>query len=116
MKLISQTAAANGVRAWFVWQPVPTYGYDLRYHPFAGPTFGRHWHSGYGYRRMAEVARNKWEATFLWCADLQEGKHEPLYVDQVHYTGRMSALVASCILDLMLEGGLRLSANADAAG
>ena len=43
---------------------------------------------------------------FLWCADMQESLAEPLYVDKVHYTARMSALVASTISGELVARGL----------
>ena len=26
---------------------------------------------------------------FIWCADIQKGLKEPLYVDQVHYSAKL---------------------------
>src|SRR5262249_42646762 len=71
-----------GVVPSFAWQPVPTYKYDLRWHPFAGQGFFSHTRSQHGYPAMAAAVR----ATppgghFLWLADMQEHAREALYVD-----------------------------------
>jgi hypothetical protein len=34
---------------------------------------------------------------FLWLADIQQDLKEPLYVDQVHYTGAKSQRIAEAI-------------------
>jgi hypothetical protein len=47
------------------------------------------------------VARTPLGANFLWCADIQEGVNEALYVDAVHYTASFSETVASCISRLL---------------
>ena len=43
---------------------------------------------------------------FVWCADIQESLQEPLYVDKVHYTARMSNLLATTIGDALVERDL----------
>ena len=45
-----------------------------------------------------EVDKRKPEK-FLWCADIQNDIHEPLYVDNVHYSSKMIDMVAACITD-----------------
>ena len=95
---IEALAAQAGVRPLFVWQPVPTYKYDLRLHPFASDGFGHHTYSIFGYPLMATYVRDHpIGPNFLWCADLQIGATEPLYVDKVHYSAKLSELVAGCI-------------------
>ena len=42
-------------------------------------------------------------STLLWCADFQETLTEPLYVDAVHYTERMSERLARHIAQLLAE-------------
>src|SRR5206468_4255584 len=98
-RLIDGGAQAFGVVAAFVWQPVPTYKYDLHYHVRPGP-FGKHEYSRYGYPRVAVLrGREPLGRNFLWCADIQEAATEPLYVDQVHYAPVMSEKIAACIVD-----------------
>ncbi len=102
-KLIEGAAGAAGVRAVFVWQPVPTYKYDLKYHTFKG-TFGRTEYARFGYPRMADYTRtHPLGANFIWCADMQEDLHELLYVDQVHYAPSMSQRIAGCIADSLQQ-------------
>jgi hypothetical protein len=60
-----------------------------------------------GYRSMEAMrSRNVLGRNFLWCADIQESRSEPLYVDQVHYTGAFSKAVAGCIAELIRGRGL----------
>jgi len=93
----------------FVWQPIPLYKYDLSYHLFAKADFGSNRFARYGYAEAARrVESQPPGANFIWCADLQEGLKEPLYVDKVHYTARMSRLLASTIGAELVERGLVL--------
>lgn len=110
-KMIEAVAAANGVTSVFVWQPAPTYKYDLKYHLFYQNNqrrgFFKHTYSKFGYPHVAELAkRNLWGENFLWCADIQDGVKEPLYVDMLHYTHKLTKGLASCISHLMKEKGL----------
>lgn len=101
-KAIRQTAASRGVKALFVWQPVPTYKYDLKYHPL--------WNESYkdpflksGYAEMAKsLQAGTPEDDLLWCADMQEDMKEPLYIDKLHYSSKMSKKVAQYIADYMV--------------
>ena len=99
-EIIEKTAAAHGVDVLFVLQPTPTYKYDRSYHTFKGKSFGGHERSGKGYPLMLEyVEANPQGDEFLWCADIQDGVHELLYVDKMHYSPGMSHRVARCIAD-----------------
>ena len=94
-KLITSAAHAFGVKCIFVWQPVPTFKYDERYHPFGdeGHIFSRH-----GYSAMEKDMRSsRQDKNFLWCADIQEHVKEQLYVDGVHYSAKLTALLSQCI-------------------
>ena len=84
------------MRPIFVWQPVPTYAYDLRLHSYSG-SFGSHERSRQGYPHMAEYVRtHSLGDNFAWCVDIQGGS-EPLYVDEVHYGPVLAERVAACI-------------------
>jgi hypothetical protein len=97
--IIEALAASRAVEVAFVWQPVPTYGYDLRHHVYDGQ-FGRHELSRVGYPLMrTRVAGGEVGENFYWCADLQQGAETLLYVDLVHYSPAFSADVAGCIAD-----------------
>lgn len=96
-RLIEGLARAYAVRPVFVWQPVPTYAYDLRLHTYTG-SFGPHEHSRHGYPRMAQyVHEHSLGPDFVWCADIQEGAREPLYVDEVHYGPALAERLAACV-------------------
>jgi hypothetical protein len=106
-KLIETVAAGYGAKAVFAWQPIPLYKYDLKYHLFATGDFGTNFFARYGYsyieRRVQEKPAGE---NFLWCADIQESLAEPLYVDKVHYTAKMSRLIAATIGAQIVERGL----------
>jgi hypothetical protein len=102
--MVEAVAVANKVKTLFVWQPVPMYKYDTRYHPFAARRWGQYALVKYGYPEMAEfVRRNPPGDNFLWCADMQEKLTEPLYVDATHYSGKMSRMVAQEISAFIKE-------------
>ena len=101
-KLIEAVTAVYGVRSVFVWQPIAPYKYDLNYHLLVGDGFDNLYSSGYRY--MEELIKKKpLGDNFLWCADMQERLQEPLYVDRVHYSGKMSEMLAATIANLLLE-------------
>jgi hypothetical protein len=103
---IEARAAAATVPVAMVWQPVPTYGYDLRHHVVDG-NFGPHELTRTGYPRMHErLQKDPVGENFFWCAEIQRGLTELLYVDKVHYSPAMSARVAQCIVDNLVERGL----------
>jgi hypothetical protein len=114
--LIEAIARSHDVTVAFVWQPIPLYKYDLSYHLFANADFGSNFFARYGYAEVARrVAAQPPGADFLWCADIQESLKEPLYVDKVHYTARMSRLLASTIGSGLVERGLVPVLSAPAA-
>jgi hypothetical protein len=121
-KMVELLAAGYGVRPIFVWQPVPTYQYDLRYHLLSsGYTSGNPsnqpddyalkenlWHQGRlgpsvmgvadGYKIMDNLrGQGKLGSDVLWLADMQQDKHENLYVDAVHYNAAFSKEIAERI-------------------
>ncbi len=103
-RMIEGMANANGIKTVFVWQPVPTYKFDLKFHPFTGKDFGRHQLVGEGYKYMAQCRQTNAPATNeLWLADMQENAQEPLYVDAVHYSPKMCGLIADEIARAMRE-------------
>ena len=85
----------------FAWQPVPSYRYDLTSHIFhdeARETLGERDNLRSGYALLSQKRltdpRLKSADDFLWLADLQEGRHEALYVDVAHYTASFSSEIA----------------------
>ena len=102
--MIEAVAAAHGVHTAFAWQPVPTYKYDLAYHAFHSQGFGRVEITRAGYGEMARVTQaGAGGPNFVWCADIQEGRREELYLDLVHYAPRMARRVAACVAKGLLH-------------
>ncbi len=84
----------------FVWQPIPGYGYDLDSHLFALESDKRSPSGSPAYQsveRLRHEAEGPLAEDFLWLADLQRGRHEPLYVDRVHYTAAFADEIARAI-------------------
>lgn len=101
-KIIETVAFAYGVKTLFVWQPVAVYKYDQRYNLFAGDYHQRKACVEGVYPRMAKfLQQHPLGVDFLWCADIQENKVEPLYVDPLHYSGKMSGILAKNIFDMI---------------
>jgi len=100
-RMIEVVAGGFGVRTIFVWQPVPTYKYDLRYHVFLSNSSRLppdQWmpRDHYGYALMESMrAQGRLGPDVLWLADMQQDKHENLYVDRVHYNARFSREIAA---------------------
>jgi hypothetical protein len=106
-KMIEVFSNAYGIKEVFVWQPVPMYKYALKYHSFYRGGFGRHTYAKFGYPEMeAYMKKDLIKENFLWCAGIQEGISEPLYVDLFHYSPQMSKRLARCIHNLMTETDL----------
>lgn len=105
-RLLASAAAGYGVRPLFVWQPVPTYRYDLHWHLFGEFDFEQNYYARFGYARFRERVGTRPGEDFLWAADMQEPLREPLYVDQVHYTAAMSRRIAAVIGQALLDRGL----------
>jgi len=103
--IIGGMAGARGVKTVFVWQPVPTYKFDLKFHPFSQSTsFAEHLFAGTGHRQMAQIRQtNAGAAEVLWLADMQENAREQLYVDAVHYTAKMCGRIGVEIARFMRE-------------
>ncbi len=105
-KAIEAIAVAHGISAVFVWQPVPVYGYDLKYHLLwrGGQDGEQRIRAYFAYPQMAALVKQKLLGRdFLWCADVQYGVAEPLYVDAIHYSAELSRRLAACIGKLTVE-------------
>jgi hypothetical protein len=96
---IEAISCAYGISPLFVWQPIPGYKYDLKYHISLNPVYGLggHERSAQGYPVAAE-RRAEFGKSFLWLADIQQYRTEPLYMDAVHYTAAFSKAVAAEIV------------------
>ena len=110
-KVIAALARDHEVRPVFVWQPAPTYKYNLTYHLFYTGDWGRIGQTRQGYGLIDKVRQqHDLGDDFVWCADIQRDATEPLYVDMLHYGSNMSVMVATCVVDGMtLEKRLKNS-------
>ncbi len=98
-KLIEAISREFNIKTLFVWQPTSSYKYDQNYNIFKKFDYG-----GFlpylkpGYESMAkECAAGTFGDNFLWLGAMQESLKEPLYVDAIHYSARMSKLIAEYI-------------------
>lgn len=109
-KLTHAVATSFGVRTVFVWQPAPTYKYDLRYHAFCKGDFrlfGPHERSRVGYAVMDQLRQNGGiDDDFLWLGDIQEQRTENLYIDLLHYRPSFAKEIANDIYSFIREQGL----------
>ena len=105
MFMIESISAAYHVKPIFIFHPIPDYKYDLDRHPFANRNFKNnksHYILKYGYQHVKKELESKpQKLNFLWCADIQEQLSEPLYVDEYHYSSKMSAKLAQMIFDML---------------
>jgi lysophospholipase L1-like esterase len=96
-----------GIIPVFVWQPIPTYGYDTRYHLFKPDRLHCHVNSKIGYPMMAaHLTKMPSNRNFIWAADLQQELKEPLYIDAFHYTAPMARRLAQFIYKEIRDQGL----------
>ncbi len=95
--MIESVAKGSGSRVLFVWQPTPLYRYSLRHHLFNIGSWGALNFIKYGYPLMRETVEQKPLRNFTWCADIQEGIEEALYVDKMHYTAKLISILTGCI-------------------
>ena len=106
IRILDAITTAYHSQGVFVWQPVPNFKYDLSNHLFP-PLSGIIAYAGLGYPYMESIMHEKSLGNnFLWCADIQEDLHEPLYVDKVHYSSKMSRIFAEKISDLLITRNL----------
>jgi lysophospholipase L1-like esterase len=111
-KLAEATSAAYHVVPVFIWQPVPFYHYDLRYHVDGGLHTRPEVELGYSVARkvLVEELHSK---NFLWFADIQQTLDNPrgLYVDSVHYSAKMNQIIAQQIYQFLIQRFATLFTN-----
>jgi hypothetical protein len=104
MKQVKAVSQAYGITPVFVWQPIPSYKYDVSYHLFNPNRLGCHINSKVGYPMMVELSKkSSLGASFIWAADIQAKRFEPLYVDAFHYTAPLSKSIAEFINSAIIE-------------
>lgn len=95
-QLVEGTNEKLGIKSLFVWQPVPSYNFDLKRHLF--PKDCKKMFSAFGYPKMREFyQRGDLGSNFLWAADLQTTAPDPIYLDMVHYTPQFSRVLGETI-------------------
>jgi hypothetical protein len=105
-RLIESAARGYGVQPVFVWQPAPTYKYDLKYHAFRPKSFGKHEYCRYGYAALDRLVKQNpadYSTNFLWLADVQEQSIQALYVDSTHYSGGFCKELAGHVGRFLIE-------------
>jgi len=98
--MIEGVAEKYGIKVLFVWQPVPTYKYDLNYHLLFDSVddFGPNLRSKYGYEAMEEIMKTRKEfANVMDLSGMGADRKEWLYVDTVHYSAQFSQEIADMI-------------------
>jgi hypothetical protein len=105
-----------GISSVFVWQPVPSYKCDAALDPFFDENARQdQQNQNAGYAMMEQVFQTGALGTnLLWCADLQQGEKECLYVDECHYTAKFSRKIATTIVQMCLERGLLTGSGVEA--
>ncbi len=102
-RMIEAEAKESGIKTLFVWEPAPFYKYDEKIDPFINPEYGFSFtgftYVKYGYPVMRDYVDRTPPDNFLWCADLQQDRHELLYVDPYHYSPKMTEIISECIVD-----------------
>jgi hypothetical protein len=104
-ELIESIGDGHHIATLFVWQPSPTYkSDDDHYHLFKGEGYGAHTRSRFGYPVMAARQKEmRRSADFLWLADMQQDRKEPLYCDLMHYTNAFAKDIADSITTYLKE-------------
>lgn len=103
-KIIEAVSKGCGVECLFAWQPVPVYGYNLGNRGFFkelnADIGSAHKYCEFGY----PLAKQLYDAgafgeNFCWCAEIQRGRKEILYVDAFHYTAQFARDFATTICE-----------------
>lgn len=112
-QLIEAICGQAGIQIAFVWQPTPAFKCEEKPRPFTGDA---------GWEPVAQVyqllealnQQGRLGTNFLWCADIQQGAQETLYVDRFHYSDVMNRRFAEAISRLLLERKLLPAGDATA--
>ncbi len=101
-QLIEALCGQAGIQTAFVWQPIPVFKCEEKLRPF---TSDAGWEPIKQVYQLLEMLNQQGRlgTNFLWCADIQQGAQETLYVDRFHYSDAMSHRLAEAIGRLLLE-------------
>jgi hypothetical protein len=103
---IEAVSASYGVEPVFVWQPMPYYDFDLKYHRFVDPDTDTE-NYPQGYADMDEInSAGGFGNNMIWAADTQQGFPSDVYIDYMHYSPKFSAKLATEITRRMARQGL----------
>ena len=102
VNLTSAVARRLSVPLLFVWQPMPLYRYDAGQHVLGAEGVASLAPIASVYARLRRMLGEVPRGDVLWLADVQEGRRENLYVDEVHYTARFSRELAEAIAGRLL--------------
>ncbi|MGO9468096.1 MAG: SGNH/GDSL hydrolase family protein [Isosphaeraceae bacterium] len=105
-RLIDAAARACNVRPAFVWQPIPSYHYNVKHYRGDPNSDWLRAATASGYAIMARTVKEAPEdctRNFLWLADIQQEFTKSLYVDSFHYTDEFSKVIAHHIGRFLLE-------------
>jgi hypothetical protein len=105
-RLIEAGAVAYHVRPVFVWQPAPSYHYDMEQYLGRNSSAKVPPTIKLGYDLMARTVKENpkdFAGDFLWLADIQENSTGHLYVDMSHYTDKFCNVIAGHIGRFLVE-------------
>jgi GDSL-like lipase/acylhydrolase family protein len=110
-RMIRAVAQGSGIGTVFVWQPIPSYEYDLTRHPFhdgvskPGSPEQREYETVYAIM-ASRLAATPPPGDFLYLAGMQKDRNADIYVDSVHYTPGFSGEIARNIFEHMTKRSL----------
>jgi len=112
-QLIEAICGQAGIQTAFVWQPIPAFKCEEKLRPFTGDAG---WEPVKQVYQLLEALNQQGRlgTNFLWCADIQQGAQETLYVDRFHYSDVMNRRFAEAISRLLLERKLLPAGDAAA--
>ncbi len=109
-RMVEVLSEGYGISVVFVWQPTPVYKYDLDHHLFNHLRFGSNYHGTFGYELIKQRAESEeGHSNFLWLADIQQDLKEPLYVDNIHYSSKLSQIIANEMAQRLIAQGFLAS-------
>lgn len=106
MHAVQALAGRHAIHTLHIWQPSPAYRYDLSSHVAlkeAGDDLLGHERSSAVYDALNRQLAEKPVPGFVWLADMQSDRAEPLYVDTVHYTDAFCRDIAQRIAEAIRD-------------
>jgi lysophospholipase L1-like esterase len=93
IEFVYKTCKSYDIQFLAVWQPVPFFEYDLKYHLFS-PTHEKRIEEGY-------ILMQNYQPNFpfLNLSDIQKNTSKNWYIDKVHYSPEMNKIIAKKIIE-----------------